>query len=187
MDLSIQTRIVCLIVMTFFFLWVSRKQLQNSKCHGFYRFFAFESIAVLLVLNVTVWYKTPTAPHQLISWFFFIISVGLVVNSFLLFKLKGGHQQRSVHKENWQFENTAKLVQDGVYSQIRHPMYASLLFLIWGIFMKDPSIIGSIPTLIGTIALNLTVKMEEKENLEFFGEEYRSYMGKTKKFVPFLF
>lgn len=187
MDLTIQTRIICLIVMTLFSLWVSRKPLKNLKCHGFYRFFAFESIAVLLTLNVNMWFITPTAPHQLISWSFFIISVAVIMNSFLLLRLKGGHGERVDNIENMAFENTTHLVQDGIYKYIRHPMYSSLLFLTWGIFMKAPSFSGLIPAIIGSTALLLTGRTEEKENLEFFGNEYQGYIGRTKKFVPFVF
>lgn len=187
MDLSIQTRFICFIVMTLFFLWVSRKPLKNLKCHGFYRFFAFESIAVLLTMNVNAWYATPAAPHQLISWGLLIISIGIILNSFLLLKQKGGHKDRTGNSENLRFENTTNLVQDGIYSYIRHPMYSSLLFLIWGAFMKAPSFVGLAPAIIGTTALILTGKMEERENLEFFGEEYKNYMEKTKKLVPFIY
>ena len=40
--------------------------------------------------------------------------------------------------ENLAFENTVKLVEVGLYRFIRHPMYASLLLLAWGAFLKHP-------------------------------------------------
>lgn len=40
---------------------------------------------------------------------------------------------------------------------------------------------------IATFFLTVTAKMEEVENIRFFGVAYQSYMRQTKLFVPFLF
>jgi protein-S-isoprenylcysteine O-methyltransferase Ste14 len=37
-----------------------------------------------------------------------------------------------------------------------------------------------------SIFLILTANKEEKENLEFFGEEYQKYMENTTMFIPFV-
>jgi protein-S-isoprenylcysteine O-methyltransferase Ste14 len=38
-----------------------------------------------------------------------------------------------------------------------------------------------------TIFLILTAKIEEVENIAYFGEEYRAYMQKTRMFIPYIF
>jgi protein-S-isoprenylcysteine O-methyltransferase Ste14 len=85
------------------------------------------------------------------------------------------------------FEKTTALVTTGAYSYIRHPLYSSLLFLAWGIFFKDPSWLGGLLALGATLFLVATARVEEAENLRFFGEAYREYMKQTGMFVPFLF
>jgi protein-S-isoprenylcysteine O-methyltransferase Ste14 len=40
--------------------------------------------------------------------------------------------------------------------------------------------------LLATVSLILTAKLEERENLSKFGDEYVAYMEKTKMFVPYL-
>lgn len=80
----------------------------------------------------------------------------------------------------------AFLITTGVYWYIRHPMYASLLYLTWGIAFKNPSVIIVIFAEATTIFLYLTVRVEERENLSYFGEEYRQYMKRTRRFVPWL-
>lgn len=66
-------------------------------------------------------------------------------------------------------------------------MYSSLLFLAWGIFFKAPSWLGGLLALAATLFLVATSRVEEAENLRFFGEAYREYMKQTKMFIPFLF
>ncbi len=186
MDVSVSTRVICFIVISVFFIKISWNALQNPKCHGFYRFFAFESIALLLALNVTVWYKDVFSPNQLVSWVFLILSVAIVLSGFLLLKFQGGYEDRKESKENFTFENTTNLVDKGVYAYIRHPMYSSLLFLAWGIFMKNPSLFGVIPVLVATASLVVTARIEEQENVTFFGPAYETYITRTKMFVPFI-
>jgi protein-S-isoprenylcysteine O-methyltransferase Ste14 len=38
-----------------------------------------------------------------------------------------------------------------------------------------------------TFFLLLTARIEEAENLRFFGAAYTEYMKRTKKFIPYLF
>jgi len=83
-------------------------------------------------------------------------------------------------------EKTTKLVVEGAYRYIRHPMYSSLLFLGWGAFFKSISILGMVLAVLATIFLILTGKMEEKENIRYFGREYEGYINKTKMFIPFV-
>ena len=79
-----------------------------------------------------------------------------------------------------------QLVTNGIYRYIRHPLYGSLLFLAWGIFFKSISIAGFLLVMGTSLFLFLTAKIEEKENCDYFGEEYRSYMQQTKIFVPYI-
>jgi len=42
-------------------------------------------------------------------------------------------------------------------------------------------------SVLSTIFLIITAKIEEMENIRFFGEKYLDYRNKTSMFVPFLF
>ena len=66
-------------------------------------------------------------------------------------------------------------------------MYSSLLLLAWAAFVKDVSLVGTLMVLATTAALVATARVEERENLEFFGERYREYMAQTKLFIPFVY
>jgi protein-S-isoprenylcysteine O-methyltransferase Ste14 len=78
------------------------------------------------------------------------------------------------------------LVTTGIYGDIRHPMYSSLLLLAWGVFFKASSWPGLALAAAATGFLVATARAEERENIRFFGPSYESYMKRTKMFVPFI-
>lgn len=84
-------------------------------------------------------------------------------------------------------EKTTTLVTIGVYKFIRHPLYSSLFFLTWGAYFKSLTVWSIGLTLVATGFLWATAKVEENENLNYFGDDYREYISLTKMFVPFLF
>ena len=65
-------------------------------------------------------------------------------------------------------------------------MYSSLLFLSLGTFLKNISIFSIILIIFSILFLIITAKIEEKENINFFGFSYSEYMKETKMFIPFI-
>jgi protein-S-isoprenylcysteine O-methyltransferase Ste14 len=171
-----------------FIIYVSRASLGSPRSHGFYRFFAWEFIYALFLLNVVVWFNHPMAWYQVISWVLLIVCIVPLV---LGVQALTGQGKPADHRKGDDrllgFEQTTELVTAGVYRFIRHPLYSSLLFLGWGIFFKDPSWPGGLLALAATVALVATARADEAECIEFFGERYVEFMKVTKMFVPFLF
>ena len=85
------------------------------------------------------------------------------------------------------FEKTSALVTTGAFRYIRHPMYAALLFLNWGAWLKDLSWPSSALMGVASIALLLTALRDEAECRQHFGAAYADYMKTSKRFVPFVF
>jgi len=153
--------------------------LRSPRSHGFFRFFAFESILALVALHVDHWFRDPFSAHQIVSWLLLIASAALAIHGF--------HLLHAVGKPRGDFEATTHLVRVGAYRYIRHPLYASLLWLAWGVFFKLPNLPGGALALAATGFLYATARVEERENLRKFGTEYLDYMDETKMFVPFVF
>jgi hypothetical protein len=63
---------------------VSRRSSPHRRSHGFFRFFAFEAILCLVVLNAPRWFSRPGAPRQLLSWVLLAGSLLLALGHFLL-------------------------------------------------------------------------------------------------------
>jgi protein-S-isoprenylcysteine O-methyltransferase Ste14 len=157
---------------------VSWDSLRNLRSHGFFRFFAFESILVLILLNLGHWFRDPFSTRQIVSWLLLLASLILAVHGF--------HLLRIIGRPEGEIESTTTLVMLGAYRYIRHPLYASLLLLGWGAFFKDPSLPAGVSTLATCAFLTATAKAEEAENLDKFGADYAAYVKATKMFIPFL-
>jgi protein-S-isoprenylcysteine O-methyltransferase Ste14 len=174
---TIQFAIIGLI--SLLFLLALRDALHRGAAYGIYRFFAWECILLLIVIRAPAWFDEPFFLHQIVSWLLLFLSIVLAVMGFRLL-LKLG-------KPEGGFENTTRLVQSGIFAWIRHPLYASLLCLSWGVFFKLPDILGFTISLVASVFLYATAREEEKENLARFGEAYQGYMRGTKMFVPRIF
>lgn len=181
------TLLLAFAIVSAFFIYVSRKSLFRPHSHGFYRFFAWESILALVLLNAPHWQENPFSLYQLISWLLLSISIFLVVHGVSLLQAIGKPNENRPDAELLAFEKTTYLVTVGAYKYIRHPLYSSLLFLAWGAFLKDPSLLGLLLAFIASLFLLLTAKSDESECLQHFGDAYQTYMLRTKMFIPFLF
>ncbi len=184
-------RLAVFIAMSAGLAYVSRASLKDPRSHGFYRFFAWECILVLFLLNFESfdqWFHDPFSLRQLISWFLLVASLVPAVSGVHLLRTLG-KPEADVRPEGHLLgiEKTTQLVTTGVFRYIRHPLYSSLLLLGWGVFFKNPSWAGICLTLGATAFLVATARVEEAENLLYFGPAYREYMRRTKMFVPYLF
>jgi protein-S-isoprenylcysteine O-methyltransferase Ste14 len=160
-------------------IWISIPALRQPGSHGFYRFFAWEIILGLFGINLRNWFANPVSWYQIISWILLIVClIPIIYGVFLL---------RTVGKPTDQLEATTRLVTIGIYQFIRHPLYASLLYLAWGIFFKSPSVLGGCMAVVCTGFLYATARADESECLAKFGMEYAGYMKKTKMFIPLVF
>ena len=168
-------------------VWVSRASLHDARTHGFYRFFAWEAILILFLLNVEYWFVDPFGLRQLGAWLFLIVSLILIIQGVRLFRRQGKLNPNRTDPALMGIEKTTELVTTGLYRYIRHPFYSSLLFLVWGILLKQVSWVGALLAVVTTILLVVTARKEEQENIAYFGETYRAYMRQTKMFVPFIF
>jgi protein-S-isoprenylcysteine O-methyltransferase Ste14 len=167
-------------------VWVSRRSLLRPRTHGFARFFAFETILALLVINFPHWFVDPLGVRQLVSWGLLAGSIVLVTWGTVLLLRRGHPLPVAPEAPEFTWENTERLVTTGLYGYIRHPMYSSLLFLAWGALLKSLSTGAVLLTGIATLAIVATARCEETENLRRFGQEYRDYMERTHRFVPFV-
>src|SRR5512139_3353125 len=164
-------------------IYVSRASLLAPRSHGFYRFFAWEAILALAVLNLDRWFANPFAWHQLISWLLLIVSLFLVIHGVRLLKQLGKQNTQRDDSPMLAFEKTTAIVTTGAYRYIRHPLYSSLLFLAWGITFKSPGWLNILLGLIATAFLVATARAEEAEDIRFFGPAYREYMQRTRMFI----
>jgi protein-S-isoprenylcysteine O-methyltransferase Ste14 len=164
----------------FFFLFFSLGllwfTLHRPHAHRGYRFVAFECVLALIFLQVEHWFLDPLRATQVLSWILLTTSLYLAIAAYRLLSSQGAPAG--------DLEATTQLVTSGVYRWIRHPLYASLIYLGWGAALKQISLLSVSILLLLCIAVYLTARVEERTNLEQFGDAYREYMRRTKMFIP---
>lgn len=102
---------------------------------------------------------------------------------------------RRTHKElgrNWsitlEIRDKHELISGGPYAFVRHPMYTSFMLMGLGQAFLLPNWIAGLAGLVGfAVLFFLRVDKEERMMLEIFGPQYRDYMGRTKRLVPYLY
>ena len=166
--------------------YLSRASLRKPNSHGFFRFFAWECMLGIFVLNLRFWHANTGSILQVISGFLFFISLMLVIASVIRLYHTGKLDSARNDSPMFEFEKTTHLITTGIYRYIRHPMYSSLIFLCWGLFFKHPSLPGSILAVTASSLLVVTAITEESENIRYFGHKYHEYIKQTKMFVPFI-
>ena len=165
---------------------ISWRTLFNIKSHGFYRFFSWECIIWLFVVNYKFWFDNPFSIKQICSWIFLTFSGYLVITGVILMKKKGKPGRNRDEKTLFQIEKTSELIDTGIFKYIRHPLYSSLLFLTWGIYLKNTTGLLLLASLLSTAFLCLTAIFEENECIKYFGVKYIEYMKRSKMFIPFI-
>jgi protein-S-isoprenylcysteine O-methyltransferase Ste14 len=169
-------------------LWyLTRASVRVVGSHGFYRFFAWEAITALILLNIGMWFFHPLSILQIISWIFLISSLVLLWNGYTSIRSEGKPSEQRQDSTLLTLEKTSVLVTSGVYKYIRHPLYSSLLFLAWGVSLKDVTWLSVCMVTGATGCLVLTAKADEAECIRYFGPSYKEYMSHTKMFVPFIY
>jgi protein-S-isoprenylcysteine O-methyltransferase Ste14 len=153
--------------------------IKHGRYHGIARFFAFESVFIMVMLNLRVWFAYPFSAIQLVSWLLLCSSLYFVIYGYVLLKSIGKPQGGN-------FENTTVIVKTGLYKYIRHPLYLSILLAGTGVMLKDTGTIQLILGAVNLIAVWFTARIEENEMIARFGDDYRVYMKETKMFIPFV-
>jgi protein-S-isoprenylcysteine O-methyltransferase Ste14 len=78
-----------------------------------------------------------------------------------------------------------RLITDGVYRSVRHPMYTALLLYSIGQALVIPNWVAGPSYLIAFgILFAFRVRAEERMMLDQFGDRYAKYVARTKRLIP---
>ena len=167
-------------------LALSWRSMFSFKRHGLYRFVLFECILWLGVQNHAHLLVEEFDLQQIASSALMLASLVYVLLAVHAMRTRGRVSAERRDPSLFAFERTTALVESGIFGRVRHPMYASLLFLTWGVLLRRVEIGLIAVAALATVAAVLAAWIEEKENRAYFGESYRRYARKTKRFIPFL-
>jgi len=80
-----------------------------------------------------------------------------------------------------------KLIRHGIYKHIRHPGYLGELLIYLSVPLLLHSLYGFLVMVFLIPFILYRIRVEEQMLLEKFGDEYRDYMRKSKRFIPYVF
>jgi protein-S-isoprenylcysteine O-methyltransferase Ste14 len=96
-----------------------------------------------------------------------------------------------VHFRSWRFRATLdrghQLATGGPFTILRHPIYMALNLLALGSAIWVPTPTLWIAFLLMAVGSDLRGRAEERILQEAFGDSYRDYCRRTKRFVPGLY
>ena len=78
-----------------------------------------------------------------------------------------------------------RLITEGVYRVVRHPMYSALVLYSVGQALVIPNWVAGPSNLLAfAVLLALRIRAEERMMDERFGDEYATYSARTKRLIP---
>ena len=136
--------------------------------------FMYYIAGVLLIFTyLLLWFlENPAGIEELRYVGLIILAAGLVL-IFLpvfVFRSKG-----KVKKEN-NWTETSVLVDTGIYSVVRHPLYLGWLLMYLGIILCSQHWLTIIIGIIGMVCVYLISRQEDQRLVEKFGDAYKHYM-----------
>ena len=77
-----------------------------------------------------------------------------------------------------------RLATTGAYARIRHPQYVGFVLIMFGFLLQWPTLVTLVLFPILVFMYARLGRMEEKDMLAQFGDEYGRYVARTPKYVP---
>lgn len=117
------------------------------------------------------------------------VALGAVIFALALWVFRRSHKELG---RNWsitlEIRERHALVCDGPYAFVRHPMYTSFMLMGLGQAFLLSNWVAGLAGLIGfAVLFFLRVDKEERMMLENFGPQYRAYMERTKRIIPYIY
>ncbi|MFH0819265.1 MAG: isoprenylcysteine carboxylmethyltransferase family protein [Patescibacteria group bacterium] len=145
----------------------------------FYLLLTVYIIVCLISIMDYLWFQVVIFGHAVQILFFIILLFGLIMR-FIIQKQLGKYYDANI--KIW---DDHKLINQGIYKYIRHPMYLSNIIIFLGIAGIFSSVLGIISVFIFIVpSLMARIFLEEKYLLQKFGNNYQLYIDETKRFLP---
>jgi protein-S-isoprenylcysteine O-methyltransferase Ste14 len=80
-----------------------------------------------------------------------------------------------------------KLIKNGIYKRIRHPIYLGSMLAFFSITLIFHSLYGFIVTALAIPFILNRIRVEERMFTQKFGDEYKEYIKKSKKLIPYVY
>lgn len=80
-----------------------------------------------------------------------------------------------------------KLITDGIFGHIRHPLYLGRIVADFGFALFFSSLWGAVLMAISALFFLLRIRIEEEMLIKEFGDAYHEYREHTKRLIPYVY
>ena len=141
--------------------------------------FLYYVASVLLVsAYLLLWFiDNPAGIKELryAGWIIFAVGLILIFLPMFVFRSKGKV------KKGKDWTKTSVLVDIGIYSVVRHPLYLGWLLMYLAIIFWSQHWLTAIIGIPGMVCVYLISRQEDQRLIEKFGDDYKRYMQKVPR------
>ncbi len=188
LDFLLRGFTILIFFITRLYWYLAKQGLHLEKQKELNKWLVFEKIGIILsafiiVLNILGFtiFKFENIFIQIIGFILVILGCSeAILGRFAL-------------SNNWtecyeyQIKNKHKLIVNGLYKYVRHPIYGGFTIAIIGAFLVAKTYLFLPIFLLILLLMTRFAKREEKLLKKYFGKEYINYMQKTKMLIPFVY
>ncbi len=137
-------------------------------------------IAYCILILTTIYFLVPK--FNLIKFPYNLIGILIAFSGFIL--MGKSRDLFKKYQTTLKIEKSNHIINEGVFSKSRNPMYLGMTILIFGFSIFSTNIIALfLPFIFMTIVRLIFIKKEEKLMFETFGEDYLEYKKKVRRWI----
>jgi len=146
--------------------------------------------AIIMVIGAIIAFICPLAEASIrenldFKWFSFVLGVVMIAMGWLII-----YYANKTIADNWSpsIDKTEdqKLITEGIYSIVRHPLYFSGIIILIGTNIYFQNKWSWIAALMAFVITLYRIPLEESQLETRFGQEYEAYKQTTKMIIPWI-
>jgi protein-S-isoprenylcysteine O-methyltransferase Ste14 len=162
---------------------ISKLKWSEQRYRFAYSFLSFLLVAAIYLIQFL--FPKPLF-LKLENWVFyfgvFLLLIGIIFN-LLAFKNISAREFIGLQARKTKAD---KLIQKGIYTLVRHPIYTGLISLMMGFAFLQPTSYNALNFLLILIYLPIGIYFEEQKLIQLYDQDYLVYKKKVKAIIPFL-
>ena len=139
---------------------------------------------VAILFAVMIFYFSDSFAYVDLPFKIYISLFFVLLGFFITFSSASNFKKKETTVNPIKPEEASQLVTDGFFKITRNPMYLGMLLFLLGLSIYNGLIVGLVflPLFVGYITF-FQIIPEESAMIEIFGEDYKAYMKKVRRWI----
>ncbi len=139
---------------------------------------------VAILFAVMIFYFSDSFAYVDLPFKIYISLFFVLLGFFITFSSARNFKKKETTVNPIKPEEASQLVTDGFFKITRNPMYLGMLLFLLGLSIYNGLIVGLVflPLFVGYITF-FQIIPEESAMIEIFGEDYKAYMKKVRRWI----